>query len=305
MRFFFDLNPNIEGSIFLAGVGRSGTTWVGDVINACNDYRIMFEPFYPQKVPLCRSLRYRQYLQPNDSSPTHYAVAHAILSGKLRNGWVDRYNKKFIARSRLIKDIRANLMLKWLSINFPELRIVILMRHPCAVAVSKLKAGWGTHLDEFLQQPQLLGDYLGPFETLLHTAQTDFEKHILLWCVENYVPLRQFNHAEAYIALYENLCLEPDLEYGKLFAFLNLQLAAEHRAAFFRPSAMSSETSAVLRGGSLVDSWRKNVTDAQLETAIKILKAFGLNQIYGGDSMPLTDPNTIHFEVAAQYPISN
>src|SRR5579872_5089703 len=87
MHLFFDLNPDLKSSIFLGGVGRSGTTWVSDVINARNDYRLMFEPFYPEKVPLCRPFRYRQYLRPTDSNTTYLTVGQTILSGKIRNAF--------------------------------------------------------------------------------------------------------------------------------------------------------------------------------------------------------------------------
>jgi|SRR5579872_1190844 len=291
MHLFFDLNPDLKSSIFLGGVGRSGTTWVSDVINARNDYRLMFEPFYPEKVPLCRPFRYRQYLRPTDSNTTYLTVGQTILSGKIRNAWIDKYNRCLIARKRLVKDIRANLMLKWMHVHFPAIRIVVLLRHPCAVASSKLKSGWGTHLDEFLDQPELMLDYLTPFEEVIKSAETDFEKHIVLWCVENYVPLKQFASGEAYFTLYERLCLAPEEEYKRLFEFLGLTLTSEHRAAFKRPSVMSRSVSAIVKGDSLIDAWRKDVTQDQVKRATQIVAAFGLSEIYSDASLPQTDPN--------------
>ena len=277
----------------MGGVGRSGTTWVSDVINAHNQYRLMFEPFFPQKVAVCRNFRYRQYLRPNDSNPDLKSAARTILTGRVRNRWIDQYNKCFIAKKRLIKDIRANLMLKWIHVNFPDLRIVVLMRHPCAVATSKLKSGWGTHLDEFLNQPELMTDHLSPFRNTIESAKDDFEKHIILWCVENYVPLRQFAPGEVHYTLYERLCVEPEMEYERLFGFLGRALDKKHLAAVRRPSVMSQKNSAIVKGESLVDSWRKFIDPAQAQKASDLLSLFGLSAIYDARSMPLADPNQI------------
>ncbi len=41
-------------TVFVSGVGRSGTTWVANIINYANDYRFMFEPFHPQRVDVVR-----------------------------------------------------------------------------------------------------------------------------------------------------------------------------------------------------------------------------------------------------------
>jgi hypothetical protein len=296
MRIFFDLKPDLKSSVFLAGVGRSGTTWMADVINARNDYRMMFEPFHPYKVPLCREFRYRQYLGPDDTNSHYVEAARTILSGKIRNPWIDKHNRRFMVTKRLVKDIRANLMLKWLHSKFPELKIVVLMRHPCAVANSKLKLGWATHLNEFLNQADLMEAHLAPFKELLESAETDFEKHILLWCVENYVPLRQFARGEVYFASYERLCAQPEEEFGKVFAFLGLDLPIECRRAFGRPSALARSASAVRTGANLIDSWRVDISGAQTARAQELLSAFGLSRIYGEDSMPLMDPNRMGFQ---------
>lgn len=290
-----DRNPTPRSATFLAGVGRSGTTWVAEVINAGNDYRLMFEPFYPDKVPVCREFRYRQYLRQDDSNPKYLSAARAILSGQVRNRWVDKYNARLVASKRLIKDIRANLLLRWLNTQFPEVPVVLLIRHPLAVAVSKLKSGWGTHLNEFLEQPDLMADHLAPFEGILRSAETDFDKHIILWCVENYVPLKQFAPGEVYVAFYERLCLDPDVEFARLFKFLSLELTDKHRAAFIRPSAMSRAASPIKTGQSLIDTWRRDLSDEQVERASNVLAAFGLSRIYGADSMPsapLQQPRT-------------
>ena len=41
-----------RSSVFLAGSGRSGTTWLSEIINHRRGYRYVFEPFNPREVGL-------------------------------------------------------------------------------------------------------------------------------------------------------------------------------------------------------------------------------------------------------------
>ena len=140
---FLELNQDFKNSIFLAGVGRSGTTWVADIINCNNDHRYIHEPFHPYRVKEARNFQYIHYLRPENRETRYLEPAKAVLSGRIRNRWTDSDNKKIFARKRLIKDIRANLLLKWIHANFHGMPIILLFRHPCAVANSWLRLGWG------------------------------------------------------------------------------------------------------------------------------------------------------------------
>jgi hypothetical protein len=274
-------------TVLLAGTGRSGTTWVEDIINAQGDYRILFEPFHSRKVPELREWSYRQYLRPDERAEKYLAPAHRILSGQLRNAWVDQFNARHVVRRRLAKNIRANRLLGWIRRNFPEIPIVLLLRHPCAVASSKLEAQWDTHLSDFLDQEALVEDHLRPFVAKMRGARDDFERHVFLWCVENRVPLRQFARSEIHVCFYEHFCVDLETEARALFAYLGRALDPELLEAARRPSAMARPRSAVRSGGDLIDGWRQRITAGQVRRAAEILELFGLHGIYGESSMPL------------------
>ncbi len=285
-QLFINCNTGYRCTIFLAGTGRSGTTWISDIINYRNEYRYMFEPFYPNKVSLCQEFQYRQYLRQENRDKTFIEPAMLILSGKVRNYWIDRYNKKYIANKRLIKDIRANFLLKWLFVNFPGIKIVLLFRHPCAVASSKLKLGWGDHLEVILSQDELLEDFINPFKKEIKKRKTVFEKYILLWCIENYIPLKQFNRGDIHLGFYENFCVKPRYEVDRLFSFLNKRFDEGYFKNLKKPSSLSRRESAIRTGGSLIDDWKKHITNDQIRGAVDILSLFGLEKIYAEDSMP-------------------
>ncbi len=283
---YVDLVRDHGRTIFLAGSGRSGTTWLSEVINYRNEYRYVFEPFYPDKVSICKDFRRKQYLRLEDRREEYLRPARTILSGGLRNGWADRFNRKHVARRRLIKDIRANLLLGWMRANFPGMPQILLLRHPCAVTDSRLKLGWRDILDDTMEQQDLVEDFLQPLEEEIRNANTPFERSVFLWCIENYVPLRQLEPDSIHIAFYELLCTRPEDEVLRLFAFLGKDFDDELYRNMKRPSSLSRRNSAIVLGERPVDSWTRAVSDARRERAVEILSLFGLDRIYGESALP-------------------
>jgi hypothetical protein len=191
-------------------------------------------------------------------------------------------HRKFVARRRLIKDIRANLLLGWMRENFPGMPIVLLLRHPCAVAASRLALGWRDNLSETMEREELVEDFLGPVAPEIRAARGTFERHIFLWCIENYVPLKQFGPGEIHLAFYDNFVVHPEDEIRRLFTFLGEDLDGRVYRVLRRPSPL-------IREGERpsVDAWRRSVTDSQLERAVEILGLFGLDRVYGEGTMPV------------------
>jgi hypothetical protein len=282
-----DVNRDHWNSVFLAGSGRSGTTWVSEIINYRNRYRLVFEPFHPGKVDICENFRLKQYLRPDDRREEYLGAARRVLTGRIRSSWTDRFNRKFVAPRRLIKDIRANLLLGWMRENFPGMPIVLLLRHPCAVAASRLALGWRDNLSETMEQEELVEDFLGPVETEIRAARNALERHVFSWCIDNYVPLRQFGPGEIHLAFYENFVVYPEDEIRRLFAFLSEDFDGCVYRTLRRPSPLSR------KGESpSVDAWRRCVTDSQLERVVEVLGLFGLDRVYGEGALP--DPSGAH-----------
>ena len=292
-RFFIDYGTSYENTVFLAGTSRSGTTWMSNVINYNNQYRYMFEPFYEQKVDICKHFKSKQYLRPSNRNDAYFNPTQKILCGKVKAEWVDRFNEKVFSSKRLIKSIRANLFLRWLYINFPNLPIILLLRHPLAVAASKVKFGWKRSLSPYLEQNELIHDFLYPFcselkksEERYQITEDSFENHIFSWCIENYVPLKQFSMNEVCIIFYENTCVHPELESQKIFSYLNKSYDEKVLENIKLPSQMSRKDSSIITGDSLVSSWKKHLTDQEVERATEILNMFGLDKLYSRGLMP-------------------
>lgn len=286
---YLDLGGDHRDSVLLAGSGRSGTTWVSEIINHQRDYRYVFEPFHPGKVGLVRDFGWKQYLRPDDLREEFLEPARRIVSGRVRSLWTDRFHRRFVARRRLIKDVRANLLLGWMRANFPGMPILLLFRHPCAVAFSKMKLGWPSRIEEVLGQPELVEDFLEPFVDRGRAAKTDFEQHVFVWCVENYVPLKQLRRGEAHLLFYENLLREPEDALRVLPATHGVSLdnvGVMEKAK--RPSSTSRKGSLVV-GGSPTGGWRHELRPDQVSRAAEILGLFGLDSVYGAED-PMPNP---------------
>lgn len=291
----FDLGQS-DVSIILAGMARSGTTWAGNIINYDNSYRVLFEPFFPAKVKEVKDFEYIQYLNPDADNKIFINQAKLILSGKIRNKWIDRDNRRLIYRHRMLKDIRCNLMLGWLKKVANNPAIVLMVRHPLQVVSSWKKLGWGeealgdrSDFNIITSQESLLKDFPIISEVMKQIDQQDFiEKIVFEWCVFHLIPSEQLKKDDAYTLYYENLLSDIDNEVVKLFRYLDRPLdkkklknrVVKESSTNFQYRDFSKEKS------SLINSWKNEFSIKQIQRANYILESFGLDNIYDKDGYP-------------------
>ncbi|MDD5036624.1 MAG: sulfotransferase domain-containing protein [Methylococcaceae bacterium] len=287
---------NYKEVIWLLGDGRSGTTWIADLINHEKNYREMFEPFHPSLVKEMSFMLPQQYMRPHDSDDRLEKVSGDVFSGKFTHYVVDVANRPSIYNGLLIKDIFANLFSYWASLRFSNLKIIFLIRHPFAVALSKSKKKdwfWLTNPLDLLSQGNLYEDYLYQFEDVIQETSRKGDyvlSQILIWSIINYVPLRQFNPGQIYVVFYEEAYMDPSREISKIFQFIrpeaeNPQITFDGKAVK-RPSRFSGKESNLLAGKSPVTSWKDELTPQQIDAGLKILECFGFDELYDDDSEP-------------------
>jgi hypothetical protein len=163
--------------------------------------------------------------------------------------------------------------------------IILLLRHPCAVVASRLALGWKDNLSETMEQQALVEDFLLPMEAEIRAAKADFERHLFLWCIDNYVPLKQFGPKDVHLTFYENLLARPEAELQSLFAFLGEDFDDRVYRRLRRPSPLSRKNTPC----PSTEEWRSRVSATQLERTMEILGLFGLDHLYGEGTMP--DPS--------------
>ena len=288
-RFYVNPDSDLRKSILVAGTGRSGTTWLGDLVASQIPCRVLFEPFNPDLVAEYRGFRYFQYMRPGTEHPEFGTFAQKVFTGEIRNRWIDRQNERIRSEYRIIKEIRINLALKWLHDNFPVVPIILLIRHPCAVVASRMELGWATDSDiaALLSQPDLMDDHLEPYSYLIKNAETAEEKHAIIWSVSNLVPLKQFKYRELKVVYYENLCTQPLAEMTSIFDSIGQKSVVSVIDTIDRPSQTTRVTSALVTGSDKLSSWRKKLSPPQIDNILRIVDGFGLSQLYDASLLPL------------------
>jgi hypothetical protein len=252
----------------------------------------MFEPFHPKYISF---LRAHQYLKPGDTNKDMEKMATKVYSGKASSYRMDRENNSIAYRGLLIKDIFANLFARWASVQFPNIKIILLVRNPFAVALSKFNKSLGYWLldpIELLQQERLYEDYLCPFEDLIKakSRKNDYIlNQIVIWSIIHYVPIRQFPPNSIHVVFYEHVYKQPYNEIFRIQQFVN-PANRQHPLTIDnhiikQPSRVSGPESNIVLGNSPITSWKNKVNAKIIDEGFKILQAFGFEGLYD-DVMP-------------------
>jgi hypothetical protein len=288
-RLYRDQERDPQRSIFVAGTARSGTTWLADIIASQLRCRVLFEPFHSKKVAAYQRFNYFQYARPGAANPELRDFCQKVFTGQIRHPWIDRQVAHLRPRCRVIKEIRANLFLKWAKDQFPGLPYLFIIRHPCAVVLSRLQLGWATDadLEPFLAQPELVHDFLADRLDCIRHARSDEAKHAVVWCVSNLVPLAQFSPQELTIIYYERLSAYPELEVPRIFGAIRHGYDQSVFREANSPSWTTKRASPVMRAENKVTHWQRQLSPRQISTILSVVRDFGLDYLYGDSPMPV------------------
>lgn len=200
--------------ILLAASGRSGTTWIGDYLSHVFGFRFVFEPFWKlhMRADGQDDFFHHRFIADDDGRYDEYI--RTVLRGRYSARISNENYKIGWCHGRVIKDICANLFIPRIHAVAPGVPVIYLVRHPCAVALSRRRKGefageWGRHGHLFLQQPALVGAIGDPLRHYAGRELTDHEDYALSTCVENFF-LHRLAKTEPYIhrVFYEELVLD-------------------------------------------------------------------------------------------------
>lgn len=298
-RLYRDPGKDTRKSLLIAGTGRSGTSWLADVLANMLPCRVMFEPFHSEYIEAFRRFHYLHYARPWEPDNHLLSFCQTVFSGSIRHPWIDSEVRYLFPQCRVIKEIRANLFLRWVHEHFPDLPILFVMRHPCAVVLSRIRSQFATdsEIAPLLAQEKLIEDHLRERLDLIRGARREEEKHAIIWCVCNLVPLAQFGPGELDVFHYERLCTQPGTEIRKMIRILGRGPFPVSGARIDKalrlidvPSGTTFGWSAVKTGEDLVGGWRKYLSPSQIANILAVVDAFGLGYLYGDSAWPRTDP---------------
>lgn len=299
---FLERNHDPSRATLVLGSGRGGTTWLAEGIAAQFGARLVFEPFHTRWAPIEKDLRL--FLGPEDSDPVVERAARLVLSGRIRGRKVDQVLSARLPRSRVVKDIHAINLAPWFRVNYPAVPVVLLLRHPIATSLSRLRAKSFHGLSAHLKTPAGRADAerspLAAWLPLYDSYRGHQEPLVRLvadWCIENVYPLSRADDDGVALAFYETVVADPMAEFSRLAERCRAALGDASQAPLSleqarKPSAMDwwGTADAARRSGNwaqVLSRWTGEVPSPVVEECLGVIEAFGLDRFYGAGAMPV------------------
>lgn len=300
---------DIKDVILIAGAPRSGTTWLMDIMMTIPDYTSLFEPTNPFWFPesLKVGFKSRTYFPVDKNWMEGEDYLQKIFTGKIVSR-VPNYQlnlevimRRLLGHKLIIKAVRLNRMLPWITKRFEFRGVFFIIRHPCAVISSQLKTGiYGynlpsppfsdicPNLDNILEEASMIDGLDSSLLNKLRKINTKEEILAATWCLDNYVPLSYKKPHPWTMVVYEKLAKEGEREIGRYFNEIGEKkippLAIKHskRASSL---ALKDEAKNVSQAGIQLSKWKKSLSEKQIERILRIVADFGLD-FYSNDAEP-------------------
>ena len=277
--------------IFILGLGRSGTTWVSDIVSKYSGGLILFEPLHPQVYSDISSVIYRESILSEDITDH----IDAVLSKHLKHDWLlrnhlpstvdqvdPRYIEKIWEHSKIIgiKSIRLNTSFAALAQHFNAM-VVYIIRHPLAVIASIRNRpqfwedlGWVQHwnlLNDQIQETKL--------KDLSTSCNTRVEQLAFIWGYLNLIALKQLKQINNRTIFYEDLYAHPFEQVRALLRSIDLYDHPIHPSHIFTSSMVSLNTLHPVRYSSIDGDhlsldffWQDSISDDEIKSIHRVLR---------------------------------
>lgn len=292
----FGSGADVGPPILVTGSHRSGTTWTGRVLASAPGLAYVDEPFRPDQRPgildagIDRWFAYapdldekRLELELGRLLEGHYAFRAEMralekprdLLRMLRDAF--RFVRRRLRGDRvLLKDPIAVFSSAWIADTF-DARVVVMVRHPAAFALSLKEKGWTHPFEHFLEQPRLMRNHLASYrrsiERFAREERSVVEQAALLWTLTYHVVSTFLRDRPSWIVVrHEDLAADPTPAFRDLFERLELPWTADTRRFLrstsgaenpTRPSGRAKDVRRDSRG--LVGRWRDRLGNEEID----------------------------------------
>ncbi|WP_058308620.1 sulfotransferase family protein [Gracilibacillus massiliensis] len=248
----------MTNKIFITGVPRSGTTFLGRTLAFSKDIIYLWEPFnekYRKGIPdyypfisknssesklriynklIDNTINFREL----NSNVTVYE-GDGFLKKNLKQIGLDwtffRYKlamiKKFFMKNRttLIKDPIGIFLTEHLISEY-DFKVVITMRHPAAIVNARKKLKWEFDFNWWEQQKDLNKEHFSKIKSKyighLEEERLDvLDQSIIHWVTSyQYIENLKSKYPDnIFLVRHEDLCINPLTEFGKIFSFCGIE----------------------------------------------------------------------------------
>ena len=284
-----DLHRDPSRGLHLAGWQRSGSTWLARMTTSAASTRMVYEPSNLRHGLLTGGEPHLHPLPlagPDDELGVEGVDVIDALAGRISTTWTNPKITDRLPRRRVVKDVRTVGAVPWIAGRLPDTPIVLLLRHPMAVAHSIIELGWNadpssTNAAAEAQDP----------EATHRARQVALLDEVGRWASNHGFTLRHPASAAVHVILYEHLVEDPRSELERLGQFLTRYPThwgdwAPDPSNIEAPSKTSFRRTETTAAG-WIDSWSSRYETATLEAAQRLLAAEGLDRVYGASNLPL------------------
>lgn len=295
-------------NIIILGFGRSGTTWLSDIISKVTGNLILFEPFHPSVTDLSKRYSYSTITEEEDVVVLEEYLKK-VLNKKHRKMWLMRNHVPVrlenISQDFLellwnecevigFKEIRANFMIKTLQ-RMLNARIIFIIRHPLAVVASIKQRtnfwefGWQDTYNLFLQKTLYSACYkthrISRCIDIVNNAGADIVKStVIMWAITHAIVLPELKKLGLPLFFYEEFYRNPFSSARQLFRYLGHESIRIHPSYLFTPSMTTlktvhgfSDMHKKVDTGDLSFFWEKNLSTKEIDTVMDIVTSFEIN----------------------------
>lgn len=295
---------NYQDKVFILGDGRSGTNWLIDILNFDKRYRLIYEPFHGWE------------FRPKLPDAAEYPSLGRHDPGSLATQFKKASQGSFITKNvtiefprplyegLMIKDVNAHLVLDELDLAIPDMRKLMIIRHPFSVAHSKLRYrahDWPTSPGYFLAEAAAGRTILDSQRKLIETVEQDGDRWlqlILVWCILHTFALQSESIESYQFVCYEHLLHNPEREIAELYRALRMEErytanAAAIMAAAQKPSRVTEPSNVIETSRQGKYAWQENMSGEMIDRGMEILRAFSFDRIYGKGFEPELPPSDL------------
>ena len=294
-QLFLDPLHDPSRALYLVSWPRSGSTWLAELLASSPGTRLVFEPAnlpYEGRPDLGTDMVSLPAVGPGGDLGGAAVLLEGAVTGRLRTHWSDQITTTRLARRRVVKDIVGVGALPWIADRWPSTPMILLIRHPLAVAHSLVELTWS--MNNATSAQGFIDAHAEGADPALAAAALLGE--VRQWASDHAAALGSREAERTLVVFYEDLVTDPDAQIARVEHHVTTlggrawRTLAVDRAMVDRPSFASFRRQSATTA-ERIEPWRDAYGPDVIEAAMAILAESGLGDLYGPDASPLVGPD--------------
>lgn len=286
-----------KARILVTGSNRSGSTWVGRVLESHSQVDTIVEPLNLNRIQRYKridySFWYPKITRDNPDAPKIKSLIDYYLNVDLLT-FLTQFFKSYEGHSfwksvkkrwrrakrpiKVLKDPTALFSVPWIVEEF-TVKPILLIRHPAAYVLSIKEKNWWFDFDNFLKQPNFFSGRLVPLKNEVNefkkseTTKDIIDNAALLWKVFYTQVLEyQEKYPEWFFITHEELSIEPLKNYNLMCQYLGLEFR-ESMKDFIIETTQAKENEEFKRDAvKNTEKWKKKLSEHEKNRIYTIVK---------------------------------